>query len=283
MRLGRAATASGARWIIGSKEGWSVPSAPWASVPSIATLLESGAIGTGGEAAIDETIVEQPWSVADLLDPAPRPGKIVAIGLNYVDHALEGKMELPTQPLVFAKFSSSLVGPNAEVRWRRDLTAQVDYEGELAVIIGSRAVEVSEAEALQHAFGYTCLNDVSARDLQFGDGQWVRGKSLDTFCPVGPWIVTADEVPDPQALRIRTRVSGEVRQDAPTSDMVFSVAELISRLSHSFTLEPGDIIATGTPPGVGVFSDPQRFLAHGDVVEVEIDRIGILSNRAVEI
>jgi 2-keto-4-pentenoate hydratase/2-oxohepta-3-ene-1,7-dioic acid hydratase in catechol pathway len=179
---------------------------------------------------------------------------------------------------VFAKWPSSVVGHGAEIRWDPGLTQQVDYEAELAVVIGSTARRVSVADALDHVLGYTCLNDVSARDLQFGDGQWVRGKSLDTFCPIGPVLVTRDEIPDPQALAIRCTVGDEVLQDANTSQMYFGVAEIISYCSQAFSLEPGDVIATGTPSGVGVFRKPPRFLAAGDVVGVEIDGIGRLEN-----
>jgi 2-keto-4-pentenoate hydratase/2-oxohepta-3-ene-1,7-dioic acid hydratase in catechol pathway len=215
---------------------------------------------------------------ADLLAPLPRPGKVVAIGRNYKEHADEEGVDPPTAPLVFAKWPSSVVGPGADIRWDPELTAQVDYEAELAVVIGRTARNVSQADALDYVLGYTCLNDVSARDLQFGDGQWVRGKSLDTFCPMGPILVTADEIGDPQALAISCRVNGELLQNANTSRMYFGVAEIISFVSRSFTLEPGDVIATGTPSGVGVFRDPPRFLADGDVVTVEIEGIGRLVN-----
>jgi 2-keto-4-pentenoate hydratase/2-oxohepta-3-ene-1,7-dioic acid hydratase in catechol pathway len=217
-------------------------------------------------------------AATDLLAPLPRPGKVVAIGRNYREHAEEEGVDPPPAPLVFSKWPSSIVGPGADITWDQELTGQVDYEAELAVVIGRTARNVSEAEALDHVLGYTCLNDVSARDIQFGDGQWVRGKSLDTFCPMGPALVTADEVGDPQALAISCRVNDELLQDANTSRMYFSVAEIISYVSRSFTLEPGDVIATGTPSGVGVFRDPPRFLGDGDVVTVEIERIGRLVN-----
>lgn len=229
-------------------------------------------VGTGAEPG------GVPLADVRLGPPIRDPGKIVAVGLNYRDHAAEGRLEVPAEPLVFAKFPSSIVGPGDEIRWDRGLTDAVDYEAELAVVIGRRARDVPVASALEHVFGYTCLNDVSARDLQFRDGQWVRSKSLDTFCPLGPWIVTADEIPDPQALVISCVLSGEVVQEASTGDMLFSVAELISRLSASFTLEPGDIVATGTPPGVGWFREPRRLLREGDEVVVSIDMIGELRN-----
>jgi 2-keto-4-pentenoate hydratase/2-oxohepta-3-ene-1,7-dioic acid hydratase in catechol pathway len=215
---------------------------------------------------------------ADLLAPLPRPGKIVAIGRNYREHAAEEGVEPPPAPLIFAKWPSSVVGSGAEVRWDPGLSAKVDYEAELAVVIGRRARRVGTAAALDHVLGYTCLNDVSARDIQFGDGQWVRGKSLDTFCPMGPALVTADEIGDPQDLAIWCTVGDERLQDARTSAMYFGVAEIISYCSMAFTLEPGDVIATGTPAGVGAFRDPPRFLADGDRVTVEIERIGRLEN-----
>lgn len=222
--------------------------------------------------------VGQALAAEDLLAPLPRPGKIVAIGRNYREHAAEEGVEPPAAPLVFAKWPSAVIGPGADIRWDPTLTGQVDYEAELAVVIGRPARRVSTADALGHVLGYTCLNDVSARDLQFGDGQWVRGKSLDSFCPMGPAIVTADEIADPQNLAIRCLVNDEVLQEANTSEMYFTVAEIVSHCSQAFTLEPGDVIATGTPSGVGAFRSPPRFLADGDRVVVEIDGIGRLEN-----
>jgi len=211
-----------------------------------------------------------------------QPGKIVAIGLNYRDHAREAGLELPLRPLVFAKFPSSVIGPGADIVIDRSLTARVDWEVELAVVIGRRLRDVTPAAALEGVYGYTVGNDVSARDVQFGDGQWVRGKSFDTFCPLGPEIVTPDELGDVQALGLRTRVNGETVQDSSTAEMVFGVAELLAFCSRSFTLVPGDVLLTGTPWGCGEFMDPPRSLSAGDVVEVEVDGIGVLSNRVVE-
>lgn len=210
------------------------------------------------------------------------PGKVVAIGLNYLDHIRECGLERPERPLVFAKFPTSVVGPEAPIRIPTELTRRVDWEVELGVVIGRTARGVAPADALDHVFGYTVANDVSARDLQFADGQWVRGKSLDSFCPLGPVVVTAEEVPDPQALRLVCRVNGKVVQDATTDLMVFGVADLISFCSHSFTLEPGDVLLTGTPWGCGEFMDPPRSLAPGDVVECEIGGIGTLRNPVTE-
>jgi 2-keto-4-pentenoate hydratase/2-oxohepta-3-ene-1,7-dioic acid hydratase in catechol pathway len=214
-----------------------------------------------------------------VLPPVPRPGKIIAVGRNYREHAAEEEVGVPEAPLLFAKLPTALIGDGAAVTWSAALATQVDYEAELAVVIGRTARNVPIEHALAFVLGYSCLNDVSARDLQVQDGQWTRAKSLDTFCPMGPWVVTADEIADPGQLRIRCRVNGEVRQDESTAALVRGVGELIAYCSRSFTLEPGDVIATGTPGGVGVFRDPPIFLEDGDTVEVEIDRIGTLRNR----
>jgi len=207
-----------------------------------------------------------------------RPGKVVAIGLNYLDHIRESNLERPTRPLVFAKFPSSVIGPTDAIELDETLTTRADWEVELAVVVGRRMRHVAERDALDHVFGYTVGNDVSARDVQFSESQWVRGKSFDTFCPLGPVVVTADEITDPQALRLRTLVNGEVMQDSSTAEMVFGVAELLAFCSRSFTLEPGDVVLTGTPWGCGEFMDPPRSLAPGDVVESEIEGIGALRN-----
>jgi len=214
----------------------------------------------------------------DLAAPVT-PLKIVAVGLNYADHAREAGMPIPEAPLCFAKFPSSLAGPYDPILLPAE-DAQVDYEGELGVVIGRRAKFVSEEEAMNHIAGYVAFNDVSARKWQFADGQWTRGKSCDSFSPYGPWLVTADEVHDTSSLRITTRVNGETVQDSNTNQLIFNVAKLVSYFSRSFTLEPGDIIATGTPPGVGFSRKPPRFLKEGDVVEVEIEKIGTIRNVA---
>jgi 2-keto-4-pentenoate hydratase/2-oxohepta-3-ene-1,7-dioic acid hydratase in catechol pathway len=205
-------------------------------------------------------------------------GKIVAIGLNYRDHAIEAGLKIPSAPLCFAKFTSSLSGPFDPIQLPSE-EAQVDFEGELGVIIGRRARRVTDADAMQYVAGYVVFNDVSERKWQFDDGQWTRGKSCDTFAPNGPFLVTADEVPDPGTLRITTRVNGIVMQNSNTNQLIFGVPKLVSYLSHSFTLHPGDLIATGTPAGVGFTRKPPLFLKDGDVVEVEIDRIGRIANR----
>jgi 2,4-diketo-3-deoxy-L-fuconate hydrolase len=208
--------------------------------------------------------------------PIPVPSKIICVGLNYRDHAAESGMALPERPLIFSKWPNTLIGPG-EAIILPTLSDEVDYEAELGVVIGTRAAKVSVADALAHVQGYCCANDISARDVQLGDGQWARGKSLDTFCPVGP-LTPASQVPDPQQLGIRAVLNGETLQDATTADMIFSVAEIISYISQGITLEPGDLILTGTPPGVGFARTPPIYLRPGDEITVEIDGIGSLSN-----
>jgi 2-keto-4-pentenoate hydratase/2-oxohepta-3-ene-1,7-dioic acid hydratase in catechol pathway len=215
----------------------------------------------------------------DMLDaPLKAPSKIACVGLNYHDHCRETGMAAPERPLIFAKFSSSLVGPDAALEWPHGLTEQVDWEAELAAVIGRRIRHASEHQARDAIFGYTAANDVSARDLQFADQQWVRAKSIDTFCPLGPVIVTPDEFGDPQDKRLISRVNGETMQDSTTAEMIFGVAEIVSFLSHACTLEPGDVILTGTPWGVGGFRDPPVFLKPGDTVEIEVEGVGVLPN-----
>lgn len=220
------------------------------------------------------------WRALDgalLGPPLRRPGKIVAIGRNYREHAEEQEAAVPSQPIVFCKFSTSIVGPHAQVVLPAASHA-VDYEVELAVVVGRRGRAIGEAESRAHVFGYTVLNDVTARDLQKKDGQWVRSKSFDTFCPLGPTLVTADEFEYPPARAIRLRVNGEERQSSNTSRMIFDVPALISFLSQAFTLEPGDVIATGTPSGVGCYRNPPVFLQPDDIMEAEIEGIGVLRN-----
>ena len=222
----------------------------------------------------------EPVPVREVRPLSPlRPGKIIAVGQNYMDHIREQGNEPPGIPVLFPKFPTNVVGPEEEIRWPEGLTEQVDYEAELAVIIGQggRCLEVEDA--LDAVFGYANANDVTARDLQFsGGGQWTRGKAIDTFLPLGPVVVGRDEVPDPQALPIACRVNGETLQDSNTKEMVFTVAELVAYVSQTVALEPGDVILTGTPNGVGVFRDPQVFLGPGDRVEVEVGDFGVLAN-----
>jgi len=211
--------------------------------------------------------------------PAPieRPGKIIAVGQNYKDHASEQNVEPPERPMLFAKWATSLIGPGDAIVLP-PISDQIDYEGELGVVIGERATRVPVESALDVVQGYICVNDVSARDLQWSDKQFTRAKSLDTFCPVGPRVVPASEVGDPGDLKIRTLLNGEVMQDSSTSQLIFSVPELIAFISEAITLEPGDLIATGTPAGVGAFRNPPVWLQDGDEVTIEIDGLGALTN-----
>lgn len=215
-----------------------------------------------------------------LVAPIPAPGKVVCVGRNYAEHAAETGSAVPTQPQLFSKWANAVVGPGSVVELPA-ITHALDCEAELVVVIGRAARRVSEEHALDHVLGYTCGDDISARDLQFGDTQWTRGKALDTFAPMGPWIVTADEIPDPQTLGIRCFVNGEVRQDDTTAHMLFPIAQLIAFITEAITLEPGDVIYSGTPPGVGHARQPPVYLHPGDTVRVEIDRIGSLENEIV--
>ena len=218
-------------------------------------------------------------SEVKLAPPVSRPSKIIAIGLNYLDHAAEGKTKAPKVPLIFAKFSNSIIGFGDTIIWCDKITRKVDFEAELAVVIGKKIHNCPEEKALGAVFGYTCANDVSARDLQFGDGQWVRGKSLDTFCPIGPWIVNSEEISDPQCLKIESRLNGEVMQSSNTENMIFPVSFLVSFMSRHFTLFPGDLILTGTPSGVGTFREPAVYMKDGDKIVVSIEKIGNLKNQ----
>ena len=212
--------------------------------------------------------------------PIERPSKIVCVGLNYRDHAEEQGVELPSAPLLFAKWPNTLIGPGEPIVIP-PLVSQCDYEAELAVVLGARVKGVSKENALEAVRGYLCANDVTARDLQFGDGQWTRGKSPDTFLPVGPRLVPPGEIGDPHDLWIRTTVNGEVLQDSTTANLVFGVDEILSYASQAITLEPGDLVLTGTPAGVGIFRDPKRLLEPGDEVTVEIEGLGALTNPVV--
>jgi 2-keto-4-pentenoate hydratase/2-oxohepta-3-ene-1,7-dioic acid hydratase in catechol pathway len=212
-----------------------------------------------------------------LAAPVPRPSKIICIGLNYLDHVKESGAEIPKAPLIFSKFDTCVAAPEQPILLPVS-SEQVDFEAELAVVIGRRAKNIKVEDAMNYVFGYTNFNDVSARDMQFADGQWQRGKSCDTFAPFGEFVATKDEIPDPHSLRIQFRLNGETMQDSNTDQLIFKIPELVEYLSRSITLEPGDIIATGTPPGVGFARKPPVFLKDGDVCEVEIDGLGILIN-----
>lgn len=230
-------------------------------------------VSAGGEAV--------PVARARLLAPIPRPRKnIVCMGRNYAEHAEESGNAPPEVPVFFTKPPTAVVGPEAPVT-RHAITEQLDYEVELVAVIGRRARNVAPANALEFVFGYTVMNDVTARDLQRRHQQWFKGKSLDTFAPLGPWIVHRSAISDPQQLRLSMRINGEVRQDSTTASMVFTVAQLISVLSMGMTLEPGDLLATGTPAGVAMGMNPPKWLQPGDVMEAEVEGIGVLRNRVV--
>ena len=238
---------------------------------SLVDLIASGARPALGEAVTVERV----------LAPIPRPGKILGSGVNFKNHLDENPNGvLPTQPFFFSKLPSSVIGPDAEIVIDSS-DRKVDYEVELGVVIGAPARNVDEAHVFDHVFGYTVVHDVSARDIQFVDSQVTIGKGLDTFCPLGPVVVTADEIGDVDNLRLRTELNGEVMQDGSTADWLFSIPYLVSYLSSYFTLEPGDIVTTGTPAGVGCFRDPERYLRPGDVVTVEVENVGALTNPVV--
>jgi len=263
-----------ASWLLQAGDMLDVIGRGESALGEISALLNGGQARHAGGQVVGYSIDEIEFL------PAVRPSKILAIGRNYVDHAIEGGAEPPSTPLLFNKLPNSLSAHNAPISLS-NLSQKVDYEAELAVVIGRRARQVSEVNALEHVFGYTLINDVSARDLQFGDGQWTRGKGLDTFAPLGPFITTRDEIADVQALKIEGRLNGEVMQSSNTAKMIFKIGYLISYLSQGITLEPGDVIATGTPEGVGVFRDPPVLLKAGDVYEVEIEGLGTLRNPVI--
>ena len=226
-----------------------------------------------------------------LLAPIPRPARnVFCVGWNYAEHFAEGRgarsaatpQTIPDHPAFFSKNPSTVVGPDADVRHPAPHSTELDWEVELAVVIGRGGRDIPERSALEHVFGYTVANDVSVRDVQRRHGgQWFKGKNFDTHCPLGPWIVTADEIPDPQVLAISSRVNGETKQSSNTRHMVFSVARIVAELSAGMALEPGDVILTGTPSGVGFARTPPEFLSAGDVMEMEIEGIGALRNRVV--
>lgn len=221
----------------------------------------------------------QPLDGLRLLAPVPDPRKVICIGLNYADHAAESGLEPPSEPVVFCKFPTAIAADGDAIVLPA-ASKQVDYEAELVVVIGRGGRHIAEADALQHVGGYACGHDVSARDwqLQKPGGQWLLGKTFDTFAPVGPYLATRDEIEDPGKLDIALRLNGQTMQQSSTEQLIFSIPQLISHLSTIFTLEPGDLIFTGTPPGVGMARDPQVFLQDGDTVEVEIEGLGVLKN-----
>ncbi len=226
------------------------------------------------------------WKDESALAFAPcvtQPGKIVCVGLNYRKHAEETQAAIPAYPILFNKFNNALTGHGSEVRLPASVSDKVDYEAELAIVIGRTAKDVDERHALEHVYGYTCANDLSARDLQLRTAQWMLGKTCDGFCPLGPYLVTADEVGDPDDLAIGCTVNGDRRQSSRTSDMIFGCAEIVSYISRHMTLQPGDVILTGTPEGVvlGMPKEKRVYLQQGDIVTVEIEKLGALTNRMV--
>ena len=275
--LARAVKSAGGNppdWLLAVTDTLEVIRRGSSALEAISSLLgRSQALGGGGQStALELDSIE--------FLPAVYPSKILAIGRNYAEHAAEGGAELPKAPLLFNKLPNALSAHNAPIVLPI-ISEQVDFEAELAVIIGRTARRVREAEALEYIFGYSLINDVSARDLQFGDGQWTRGKSLDTFAPLGPFIATRDEIEDVQTLKIEGVLNGEVMQSSNTSKMIFQVAYLVSYLSQGITLQPGDVIASGTPDGVGIFRKPPVLLKAGDVFEVKIEKVGTLRNPVV--
>ncbi len=209
--------------------------------------------------------------------PVPAPEKFICIGLNYFDHAKEAGIEIPKTPLIFSKFPSSVIGPNHPIQLPIG-SNEVDYEAEFAIVIGKTASRIASADAYEYVLGYTNCNDVSARDFQFADGQWQRGKSCDTFAPIGEFIATKDEISNPHNLRISFKLNGQTLQDSNTKELIFKIPEIIEFISSSITLRPGDVIASGTPPGVGFARKPPIYLQDGDIAEVSIEGLGVLSN-----
>lgn len=239
--------------------------------------LETNFVPVASETAVLGELRTFKKSSVKLAAPVPRPGKIICIGLNYRNHAIESGAEIPKTPIIFSKFVTCVAGPHDPILLPAG-SDQVDYEAELAVVIGRRAKNVKIEQAMDCVFGYTNFNDVSARDMQFADGQWQRGKSCDTFAPFGEFVATKDEISDPHNLRIQFRLNGQTLQNSNTNELIFDIPAIIEFLSRAVTLEPGDIIATGTPPGVGFARKPPIFLKDGDVAEVEIEGLGALSN-----
>lgn len=270
--------------------GEQLKAAPAANYPnSVLHLLEQPEpAAVLAQLHADAAATTIPLAALELLSPLPRPRKnIICLGLNYAEHARESlqtkglAVELPEHPVVFTKNVTAVTGPYADIPLHSNITQQFDWEAELAIVIGRSGRNIAEAEALTHVFGYTIVNDLTARDLQRRHKQFFLGKSLDGSCPIGPWIVTADEITDPQDLDVRCWVNGVIKQNGHTSQQIFSVARTVSLLSQIMTLEPGDIISTGTPEGVGFARQPPEFLAVGDVVECEISGIGRIRNRIV--
>lgn len=278
MRIARINGSNGPEYVIEGADG------TWVGIGSLdisASTTPELVDAAGALRAVDVSKLEGGVADPEFMAPIVAPGKLMAIGMNYADHIRETGVSMPPNPILFMKANTSLTGPYSDIVVDPEMTEMADYETELTVVIGKRVKRVSESEALDAVFGYTIGNDVTARDCMKTDGQLVRSKSFDTYCPTGPWITTADEIADPQALGIKTLVNGETRQDSSTREMVFSVAYLIHFLSKGMTLEAGDVILTGTPHGVGFVMDPPRFLLPGDIVESEVEGLGRMRNPVV--
>lgn len=249
--------------------------------PCIKTFIKGGAdLRYKAEQLIEQYQGGDAWfALADItiLPPIPQPEKIICVGLNYIDHCKETGMEPPASPVIFSKYANAIIGLNDSIEIPVN-SNEVDFEAELAIVIGKEAKRVTEEEANDYVFGYTIMNDISARDQQFADGQWSRGKTADTFAPVGPVIATSDEVGNPHELAISLELNGEIMQDSNTNNLIFTVPQIVSFLSQSMTLKPGDLIATGTPPGVGMGRNPKVWLKDGDTMSIKIEKIGTLSN-----
>jgi 2-keto-4-pentenoate hydratase/2-oxohepta-3-ene-1,7-dioic acid hydratase in catechol pathway len=282
VRVASYRTDNGTSWGIVRGEQVSDARAVGGAPRSVRELIESADRGRWLQAVSAPAVRTLPLAGVQLLAPLEPRQDLIALGLNYKTHVDETsgatkQPALPKQPILFGKAASSVIGPDAEIVFDPKVTVQVDWEVELAIVIGTLGRDIAPSRALEHIFGYTVANDVSARDLQFQDGgQWYRGKSLDTFCPLGPWIVTADELGDAHGLRAALRVNGVTKQDASTDDLIFAIPEIIASVSTGRTLHPGDVILTGTPGGVGFTRTPPEFLRDGDAVEAEIERIGVL-------
>lgn len=250
------------------------------------SLVELASSGQGIFPELQDWLANQPadggidLKSVHLMSPIQKPSKIICVGLNYRDHAVEAKMPIPSVPTIFSKFTTSIIGPGEAIILPRN-SIQPDYEAELAFVIGTGGRHIPIESWRDHLFGYTIMNDVSARDYQFSTSQWQMGKSFDTFAPIGPWIVSSDAIPDPHELDIKLRINQEILQDSNTRELIFNIPELIAYLSSVFTLEPGDIVSTGTPSGVGIARVPPRFLRCGDEVTISIEGIGELRNHVV--
>ncbi len=249
-------------------------------------ILEVLAGGQEARARIENFVYAPPAGAAypaasvKLLAPVPRPPKLICVGLNYRDHAIESRMEIPKVPTIFSKFSTAVIGPGDPIVLPKNST-QPDYEAEFAFVIGQGGRHIAAADWDRHVFGYTLINDVSARDFQMATSQWLMGKTFDTFAPMGPHIVSIDEITDPHALDISLRINGEVLQRSNTRELIFKIPDLVAFLSSVFTLEPGDVVSTGTPAGVGFARNPPRFLKPGDDVVIQVDKIGELCNPVI--